>query len=566
MTTASAPRGMPVARRLLKGYGPLALASLMFLLMATFVPTVREAPTSSVAAGPDVTTPGDTVPDTTQTTTAGDASAPGATNPGAPGATAPAASNPPKGTQKGAPAGQVAGGKTGACAGRDKQVPGDPYSPPCIAFEGNNGGTTAKGVTGTDIVVSARILNEKGFQQTLAELAGASITDQPEDIRRTISALAEYFNKRFQFYGRKINIQFYNGTGSSTKELLGGGQAEAEADATTASETKGAFAEINGGTPPFSDALAGKKVIAFGAPYLSRDWMIAHRPYNWSIATDCSIIVESVGEVVAKQLIGKPAAYAGTGLKDKPRTFAALAPENPWYQQCVDAGERQLKKDTGKGFDLRIAYKLDINSMSNQAASVIAKLKSENITTVLMGTDPIFPVFLSSKAKEQGYNPEWIIAGTAATDLDIVGQLYDQDQWSHAFGVSYLGRQLPTRAGLGYAAYKTVRQDEPAFAVELIYAQMDMLAIGLQMAGPNLTADTYEQGMFNFPGGSGPYGTWGFDADSYTPTQDYRILSWNVNKVSPENNKKGGYDESYGGQRFKLGTLPPEPQPRVFGK
>jgi hypothetical protein len=183
-----------------------------------------------------------------------------------------------------------------------------------------------------------------------------------------------------------------------------------------------------------------------------------------------------------------------------------------------------------------------------------------------MGTDPIFPVFLSSKAKEQGYNPEWIIAGTAATDLDIVGQLYDQDRWSHAFGVSYLGKQLPTRAGLGYAAYKTVRQDEPAFAVELIYAQMSMLAIGLQMAGPNLTPETYEQGMFNYPGGSGPYGSWAFDADSYTPTQDYRILSWNPNKVSPENNKKGGYDESYGGQRFKLGSLPAEGQPRVFGK
>jgi len=569
----------PAARRVLKGYGPLALASLLFLLMAMFVPTVGQQEASVSAGAPGSTS------QTTDTVATGDMAAtdpaagdPAATDPaGAPAGADPAAGGgggaaPPGGgtaapanTQKGAAA-SSGGGKTGPCAGREKQIQGDPYSPPCIAWEGDNGGATSKGVTPTEIKVSARILNEKGFQQQLATLAGAEITDTPDDVKRTMSALAEFFNKNYQFYGRKIALQFYNGKGSGTTELLGGGQAEAEADATTVAEQIGAFAEINGGTPPFSDALARKKVIAFGAPYLSRKWMVSHRPYNWSIATDCSIIVESVGEVVEKQLLGKNADLAGDGLKGKPRKFVALAPENPWYQECVDDGEARLKKVTGKGFDLRIAYKLDINSMSNQAASIIAKLKSEGVTTVLMGTDPIMPVFLSSKAQEQGYNPEWVVAGTAFTDIDVVGQLYDQNQWSRAFGVSYLGKQLPQRAGLGYAAYKSIRpNDEPAFAVEAIYAQMSLLAIGIQMAGPQLTPQSYEQGMFNYPGGTGPFGTWGFDSDSYTPTQDYRIIWWNAKATSTVNNKQGRYEESYGGQRFKVGSLPKE-DPKVFGK
>ena len=571
MATASTS-ATPATRRVLKGYGPLALASLLFLLMAMFVPTVGE---SEDATGLSAGAPGSL--SSTDTVASGDPAAPTDTAPPTDGAAAPtdggaAAPAPPGGnatapasTQKGAAA-SSAGGKTGPCAGREKQIQGDPYSPPCIAWEGDNGGATAKGVTPTEIKVSARILNEKGFQQQLATLAGAEITDQPEDVKRTMSALAEFFNKHYQFYGRKIALNFYNGKGSGTTELLGGGQAEAEADATTVAEQIGAFAEINGGTPPFSDALARKKVIAFGAPYLSRNWMVSHRPYNWSVATDCSIIVESVGELVEKQLVGKNADLAGDGLKGKPRKFVALAPENPWYQECVDDGEARLKKATGKGFDLRIAYKLDINSMSNQAASIIAKLKSEGVTTVLMGTDPIMPVFLSSKAQEQGYNPEWIVAGTAFTDIDIVGQLYDKSQWSRAFGVSYLGKQLPVRAGLGYAAYKSIRAgDEPAFAVEAIYAQMSMLAIGLQMAGPQLTPQTFEQGMFNYPGGTGPFGTWGFDSDSYTPTQDYRIIWWNPTGTSSVNNKQGRYEEAYGGQRFKVGSLPKE-DPKVFGK
>ena len=38
-------------------------------------------------------------------------------------------------------------GKTTACNGQALQVPGDPYSAPCILFSGDNGGATWKGVT-----------------------------------------------------------------------------------------------------------------------------------------------------------------------------------------------------------------------------------------------------------------------------------------------------------------------------------------------------------------------------------------------------------------------------------
>ena len=51
----------------------------------------------------------------------------------------------------------------------------------------------------------------------------SSLQDGPEDIKRTVAAMADYFNKRYQFYGRKIVIDFYDGKGSNTTELLGGG-------------------------------------------------------------------------------------------------------------------------------------------------------------------------------------------------------------------------------------------------------------------------------------------------------------------------------------------------------
>jgi hypothetical protein len=527
--------------RILRGYGPLVAFIVLFALMAVLLPsTLRDATEISSPTTP--LAPGD--------------------EPGAPtGAKGTAGTKGTTGSTRTVGGGTVAPAK-GSCPDRTKQVPGDPYSPPCISFSGSNGGATSRGVTDKEIIVSVRILNEKGFQETLAALAGAEIADNPSDIKRTISALEEYFNKYFQFYGRKIKIAFYNGKGSSTDELLGGGQAEAQADAINVSQTIKAFAELNGATAPFSDALARQKVIAFGSPYLSRKWHLDHRPWNWSIASDCSVVAETAAEYYVNLLAGKPANFAGPGLEGKERVLAGLSPENPWYAECHDDFEKYIR-DHGFNPQVRRNYRLDINSMSNQAANVVAQLKSEGATSIFCGCDPIFPVFLTTKAAEQNYNPEWVVVGVALTDHDLVGQLYDQEQWSRAAGVSYAGSVLPQRAGLGYAAYKSVRKDEPAFSVEIIYAQMYMLALGLQLAGPTLTPETFERGMFTYPGGKGIYGTWGFPQGNYTPQRDTRIIWWNPDKISTFNRKKGAYVEAYGGKRFGFGHLP-KGEPDIF--
>src|SRR5207247_10543253 len=53
----------------------------------------------------------------------------------------------------------VTPGRVAGCADRTAQVPGDPYSPPCIDFSGDNGGANFKGVSADTINVSSRILS-----------------------------------------------------------------------------------------------------------------------------------------------------------------------------------------------------------------------------------------------------------------------------------------------------------------------------------------------------------------------------------------------------------------------
>ena len=526
-----------VTQRLLRGYGPLAVLVLLLTLMSILVP-------SKVAKN------GSTIASTRGTTRNGPTGATGAQQ-GAASAGADAAGG---ATTAGGASG---GGQIAAptpCEG--DQVPGDPYSPPCMQFSGDNGGSTYHGVTATEIHVAYRVLNEKGFQQTLAALAGASLTDTPDDIKRTITALAEYFNTHYQFYGRKLVFDFYDGVGSNTTELLGGGRDKAQVDATTV-QSMGSFADMSATSEPYADALASKDIMGFGDPYLSVKWHDEHAPYIWSIATAGTEVANFAAEYATKKLCGGNADYAGGSLKGKPRKFATFAPENDWYQESVQVA-RQTFQNAGCDPGVNVVYKLDLGTMSNQATNIIAQMQSQGVTTILCGCDPIIPVFLSGAAARQNYFPEFIIVGTALTDTDIVGQLWNQDFAKHAFGVSSLTEPLPGNQTLGYAAYKTVRQDEPAFSVDLIYYQMAQLAIGIQMAGPNLTPQTFQQGMFNYPGRLGPAGFWSFGPHDYTCADDVREIYWDPNATSNYNQKQGAFVET-DHKRYRQGEIPPGP-------
>jgi hypothetical protein len=532
------PRGyFNVWQRLFRGYGPLAAFAVLLLLMSLLVPSKVQKTAKVSASNGTGTTSGATGP------------ANGAASGGSSGAAATPGAGPSGG-------GTVAPGSP--CADRADQITGDPYSPPCIAFSGDNGGGTATGVSSDSIKVAFRVLDEKGFQQTLASLAGANLVDTPDTVKNTVSALAEYFNQHFQFYGRKIDMQFYNGVGSTTNELLGQGVDKAEADADTVQQM-GAFADLSGTTEPYGDALYKRGVISFGVPYLSREWMTSRRPYEWSLATDCSIVTETVSDYALKKLLGRPAKFAGGALKDKPRVTTAIAPDNPWYQECVGAGQNILRQN-GKDWDVTpIQYQLDLGTMSNQAANLVPKLQSEGVTTIVCGCDPIFPVFLSGAAARAGYYPEFINIGVALDDFDLVGQLWAPDFVKHSFGISPLGDDAskPSTQSIGYAAFHSVRpNEEPAFSVDLIYYQMYMMAIGIQMAGPNLTPDTFEQGMFAYPKKLGPAGLWGFGPGDYTPQDDVREIYWDPNTVSSYNGKNGAWVDPNPGARYSRGQIP----------
>lgn len=547
--------------RLFRGYGPLIGFTAVFLAVAVLVPS-QQREVRVEAAGSDSEIDGGSagtdeelatdVAGATETVPGADAAAGGA-GPGG-GAAGGNRSGGGNGTATSGPA-RVAG--CGAA-----QVPGDPYSPPCVQFSGGNGGATSRGVTGDKIVVSVRVGSfANGMLDAVSKVANAKIPSESSAvITKTVAGLVEYFNKRFQFYGRKMELVQWDGKGDVLKETTGGGQEGAQADALRVAQEIQAFADISAVSPVYADALASKQVINIGVPFTSREWMNQRRPWSWSQFTDCSTVVESVASYYATKLAGQPAALAGGDLRGKPRRAMIIAPENSWYQECVRAGIALLQK-AGKAGDLvdSLRYQIDIPRMSDQAGSLIQKLKAEQITTVVCGCDPLLLTFLTAKAKEQNYQPEWVITGVALVDNDLIGQILQPDQWGRSFGVSFAGPTQPAGQGLGYRAYKSVRPDEPSVGVELIYNQLYLLAIGIQGAGPNLTPQSFEKGMFEYPRRTGPSGTWGFGPNDYTTSDDAREVFWNPQVPSVQTRTAGTYQDPNGGARFPIGKWPATP-------
>ncbi|HEY1829952.1 MAG TPA: hypothetical protein VGG38_06900 [Acidimicrobiales bacterium] len=552
----SAARG---DRRLLKGYGPLAVLLVAFVLMAVLVPTV--APTQDVVHETQTQT-GGTGTGGTGTGGTGNGGTTGTTTPGTNTVGGTGTGGGSTGTATTVPQGAKVGGCPG---GQTLQVPGDPYSPPCMTFSGSNGGATSPGVTGTQINITYRVPQDsESFQQTLQQIGGADISDTTADIERTITALATYFDNHFQFYGRKLNIEYFTGQGSETNELLGTGQQQADADAVTAAQQLHAFAELNGTTEPYDVALAGQHVVSFGAPYLSAAFMGQYAPYMWSIDPECNDIAQTTFDFALKDIAGGKAAYAGGSLQGQTRKIAAIAPSNPWYQECATEGAQEAQA-AGYPLTADIQYTLNLSTESSQAATIISELQNDGVTTVICGCDPVMPVFLTSRAEEQGYTPEWVVAGTAFTDTDIVGQLFQQNEWSHAFGVTFNGPIIAKTSTFGYSAYKQVNPStEPANAVDAIYEQMYEMALGIQMAGPDLTPQNMETGFRNYkmpnPGATNAlYGTWAFPTGHFSPQSSYAIIYWDPNKISPYNGEQGAY--TIASQYYPTNTYPAPPVP-----
>jgi hypothetical protein len=437
------------------------------------------------------------------------------------------------------------------------------YAPECFADVADNGGATAPGVTADTITIVVYVAPE---QDAVLDFITAAIAndDTNEQVRETYQGYVDLLNATYQTYGRTVEVVFLEGSGQSQDEV------SARADAVRAVEELGAFAVW--GSPALNDAwsqeLAARGVPCvgcFGLPEPDQN-IFTTLPSN-----DQNRLI--LAEYMLTKLAGEPAEHAGDeSLRGETRAFGHLYIETS--QASVDQAD-ELQADLeagGSGFTDQRAYTLDPARLQEQATPIISGFKEQGITTIVVQGDPIAMATFTQEATAQEYFPEWVIGPSTLIDTAAFGRTYDQAQWSNAFGLSPLPARVdPQAEDTLYEWF--FGQEAPANDSEAVISPNPLIFFNaLQFAGPNLTVDSFREGMYAraaeghaISAVSFTFGDQGLFPGLSAPDQagidDWTEIWWDAEATGPDELDREGaglYRYVDGGTRFFVGEITEE--------
>jgi hypothetical protein len=361
-----------------------------------------------------------------------------------------------------------------------------------------NGGATAQGVTKDSITLAVVTPNAQeaasgmgtGIAMNRATGARGLISDAFVD---TVAA----YEHAYETWGRKVKLEFVESTGTD--------ETAQRSDALKVKQLK-PFAMIDATVVGLdvveaSVAQDGVQVNGYAA---STAKALKQAPYRWG-QSDSQASAINVAEFAGKQLAGKKAQWVGDdALRSKPRKFATI-----YTQGVIDisAFDEEFAEYKGKGAQ-NFAYESngsplgDPQRAQDAAPSIVTKLKSLGVTSVVMFTDIGMTTAVLQQATKQEYRPEWIITGNQFQDVVFLARSYDQDQWAHAFGLSTVS---PTVADGSIPQTPVGWYWGPNRGTEQVVVDtwLRWFFDGVQAAGPRLTAKTFQQGLFATPAQGG---------------------------------------------------------------
>ncbi|MEY2589638.1 MAG: hypothetical protein QOJ67_1622 [Acidimicrobiaceae bacterium] len=434
------------------------------------------------------------------------------------------------------------------------------FTPECFANVANNGGATAKGVTGETITVVVYLAPD--VDPVLDYITQPiNNNDTADQIQATYEGYTALFQKYMQTYGRKVQLKFLHGSGGSDSEVT------ARADAVKAVDELGAFAVWGGPVlaPAWTEEIKARGVICLACPSI-KDLS----PSVFPIGAGGAEKYLQLSEYVTKKLKDKPAEFAGDpAFKTQNRSIGELYISTPGSTAEADAaGFRANLAKGGVTLKEQLPYRLDqLIAAPEIATTLVSKLKASGVTTVILSTDPIAPKAFTEEATKQNYFPEWVYGNATLVDTAAFGRTYDQTQWAHAFGISMLAVREVEAVSDRFDLYRWFTGTKPPApdTAPVLWPQPGLFFAGLQAAGPNLTVDTFRQGLFSGPPSDkrivssplityGDHGLWP-DTDYYG-IDDFVEIWWDPTQTGPDEIHRtapGLIRFVDGGKRYRLG-------------
>lgn len=466
----------------------------------------------------------------------------------------------------------------GPDCGANGRQKGIAYSlPPCVQWTGtDNGGETFRGVTATEIKV-VRWLGQLD-PATQAILQGAQLSDGRPKIAQSYEALRRYQNNHFQTYGREVVYVDMEAGGPSEDD------AAMKADAQRIANEIKPFAVITGDPAAGIPNVLARELAQLGIACVcsagSSEFYTELPPLLFGSLPTSSEYAAHTAEYVAKKLWGKPAEFAGDEqfpaqtFRDDTRVFGLLYIEgvrgkvDPEGKRTKDAFVREFEK-YGMRFAESISYIYDPGRNQADVTNMIAKFKAAGVTTIIPYWDPLYPILITKEATRQQYFPEWFIVGTGLSDTTSAGRLYDQQQWTHAFGISPLWVTWESvETSSGYRTYKHGDPDgefgEPGVLVNIYGAAAGAIFTGVHLAGPNLTNETFVRAVFSYPrtGGQPRAPLLYYTREAPMAIKDFVEVYYKADEQGPDERGQqaaGMVMKVNGGRRYQLGQWTTDP-------
>ncbi len=262
-------------------------------------------------------------------------------------------------------------------------------------------------------------------------------------------------------------------------------------------------------------------------------------------------VFSNLGQFSCDWLAGKAPSHMGQGQLNKPATrkfgiyftygeadsSVSTAPLKAALAQCG------VTIDSNSEVDLLAA---DASTQAQQQAAI--KLASAGVTTVFCLPSNVAAQCGSVQryATQQNYFPEWIFStyGIADRQYDPKVFQFPAEQMANTFGITVTPRQLnPQDEPWWWAMHEAdpTQVNDGSMQTDyyeyLEYHSWLLLASGIQMAGPNLTPQTFADGLHRalFPNPITPEmeGAVGFANGSQTMTTDSAVWWWGGSNRSP---------------------------------
>ena len=180
---------------------------------------------------------------------------------------------------------------------------------------------------------------------------------------------------------------------------------------------------------------------------------------------------------------------------------------------------------------------------------LIRDLQLRGVTSIVIGMMHTQGASLMTQAPKIGYQPEWLSPGRSTHEFESGWQRAPADQSTHLFGLGTWNKTLPPQDSLWqWAAVESGVDPSQIVSYPVLsdsYRAFLILASGIQMAGPNLTAETFGRALqtTRFPNanaGAPPYyqATVGFRGD-HTMVYDAGLVWWGPAQQSYANSTAG---------------------------